>query len=102
MRSKLEKLSDLPRLSVFRSNKYIYAQIIDKKGRVLAATSDLKLKSQEVKVTRTEKANKVGQEIGQRALAANIKRVAFDRGAYKYHGRVKALAEGARSAGLKF
>lgn len=98
-RLKVRKLADRPRLSVFRSNKHIYAQIIDTKGKVLAAANDLKL---EAKVRKTEQAKKIGQEITRKALAANIKKVAFDRGLYKYHGRVKALAEGARGAGLRF
>lgn len=98
IRSKIKGLTDLPRLSVFRSNKYIYAQIIDGKGKILAAANDLKLKT---KTKKLERAAKVGRETAKKALAAKIEQAVFDRGAYKYHGRVKALAEGARKAGLK-
>lgn len=99
VRFRMRGLTDLPRLSVFRSNKYIYVQIIDDNKRVtLVAANDLKFKDQLGKI---ERAKKVGQEIGKKALAENIKQVAFDRGSYKYHGRVKALAEAAREAGLK-
>lgn len=99
VRFKFRALTGLPRLSVFRSNQYIYAQIIDVKGNILVAANDVKLKANFKKL---ERATKIGQEIAKKALAAKIKRVVFDRGAYKYHGRVKALAEGAREAGLEF
>lgn len=101
VRSKI-KSQDLARLVVFRSQKYIYGQIIDKKGRVLASASDVNKKLQGGKATKLERAKIVGQELGKKTLAAKIMRVVFDRGAYKYHGRVKSLAEGAREAGLKF
>ncbi len=90
--------SDLPRLIVFRSNKYIYAQVVDKNGKVLASANDLKIKEW----TKTERAYKVWQLVAERALKAWIEKVAFDRNWYKYHGRVKALADGARQWGLKF
>ncbi|MFZ8813346.1 MAG: 50S ribosomal protein L18 [Thermus aquaticus] len=88
------------RLSVFRSLKHIYAQIIDdEKGETLVAESSLALK---LKGNKTEVARKVGLALAEKALAKGIKQVAFDRGPYKYHGRVKALAEGAREGGLEF
>lgn len=101
VRSKI-KSQDLARLVVFRSQKYIYGQIIDKRGKVLAFASDVNKKLQSGKATKLERAKIVGQELGKKALAGKIVRVVFDRGAYKYHGRVKSLAEGAKEAGLKF
>ena len=92
-----------PRLSVFRSDKNIYAQIIDDAtGRTLAAASsiDKDLKSSLKNGWTAEAAAAVGKLIAQRGVAANVKDVVFDRGAYLYHGRVKALADAAREAGL--
>lgn len=103
IRARIKK-SGLPRLSVFRSNKHIYAQIIDDKaGKTLVAASDLNLDSKlKEKKTKTQKAQLVGEKIAQLALKQKIKKVVFDRGCYLYHGRVKALAEAARQAGLDF
>lgn len=90
----------VPHLLVFRSNKYMYAQVVDNKThKVVAAVSDKMLT---VKGTKSERAKAVGKEIAERAIKAKLKAVVFDRGPYKYHGRVKALAEGAREGGLKF
>lgn len=95
----LESMS-CPRLSVFRSNEYIYAQIIDDRKRLtLVSASDLKLKD---KLTKSERAKLVGQELAKKALKKKIKTVVFDRGWYKFHGRIKALADAARENGLKF
>lgn len=92
--------STMPRLCVFRSNANIYAQIIDDTtGTTLVATSDLKLKK---KGTKSENAKKVGEDIAKLALAKKIEAVVFDRAGFAYHGRVKALADAAREAGLKF
>lgn len=89
-----------PRLCVFRSNKHIYAQLInDQNGKVLLAASDLEVKK---KGTKKELAQEVGKLIAQKAKKKKIEKVVFDRGGYKYHGRVKALAEGAREQGLIF
>lgn len=100
IRTKVSGTSDLPRLCVFRSNANIYAQIIDDEtGKTLVSTSSLNLK---LKKNDIETATKVGEEIAKLAKSAKIKEVVFDRGGYKYHGRVKALAEAARDAGLKF
>lgn len=91
------------RLSVFRSAKFIYAQIIDDtKGKTLAAYSSRHLGKEKGKLTKTEAAGLVGEELAKRAKAKKISQIVFDRGANKYHGQVKALAEGARKAGLKF
>lgn len=101
IRSKIKQNVDRPRLSVHRSNSYIYAQIIDDvKGKTLLGVSE-KLLGKE-KGTKTENAKKVGLLIAKKAAEKKIKDVVFDKGSYKYHGRVKALAEGAREGGLKF
>lgn len=94
-----------PRLSVFRSNKHIYAQVIDDgNGVTLAAASsvDTELKGSVDNGGVSEAAEKVGALVAKRALAAGVSRVVFDRGGYRYHGRVKALADAAREAGLMF
>lgn len=94
-----------PRLSVFRSHKHVYAQVIDDvAGRTLvSASSQEKEVGEGIKYSGNKDAAKaVGKTIAQRALAAGIQQVAFDRREYKYHGRVAALADGAREAGLKF
>jgi len=94
-----------PRLSVFRSSKHIYAQVIDdSKGHTLASASsiDAELKGNLPKGTDVAAAAEVGKLVAERALKAGIKDVIFDRGGYIYHGRVKALAEAAREAGLNF
>ncbi len=93
-----------PRLSVYRSNKYIYAQLIDdEKGQVLLASSERQLnKGKFKKLTKTQRALVLGEELARKARRKKIKSVVFDRSGYKYHGRVRALAEGARKGGLKF
>ncbi len=93
------------RLSVFRSGRYIYAQVIDDaRGATLAAASSLEkeLRGSLKTGADTAAAAEVGKLVAQRALAAGVEDVVFDRGAYKFHGRVKALAEAAREGGLKF
>jgi large subunit ribosomal protein L18 len=96
--------SQRPRLSVFRSNKYIFAQLIDDKGKVIAAYSskNISKKAKEGTKTKLEEAALVGEQIAVYAKKKKVTKVVFDRGAYKYHGRVKALAEGARKGGLNF
>lgn len=92
-----------PRLSVFRSSKHIYAQVIDDaRGQTLAAASSMEKDFKSDKGGNREAANLVGKLIAERAVKAGIENVVFDRGGYLYHGRVKALAEAAREAGLKF
>ena len=92
---------DCPRLNVFRSNKQIYAQIIDDTtGKTLAASSSVVLKLEQG--GNIEAAKKVGADIAEKCKALNIESVRFDRGGYVYHGRVQALADAAREAGLKF
>lgn len=92
-----------PRLSVFRSNKEIYAQLIDdNSGATLATASSRDAAMKSVTGTKTELANAVGKAIAEKAKSINIETVSFDRGGNLYHGRVKALADAAREAGLKF
>ena len=105
VRKKISGTPDMPRLSVYRSNKHIQAQIIDDtKGITLvaASTMDPSLKGQLEEVDKKGAAKLVGKLIGERALAAGIKNVVFDRGGYVYTGRVAAVADGAREAGLEF
>jgi large subunit ribosomal protein L18 len=99
------KAGERPRLSVFRSGKHIYAQVIDDRaGRTLAAASSLEKSLREELRTGADKgaASAVGKLIAERATAAGVTAVVFDRGAYLYHGRVKALADAAREGGLAF
>ena len=101
VRAKISGTSEAPRLCVYRSNKNIEAQIIDDvKGVTLVASSSMSLKLENG--SNVEAAAKVGQDIAEKALAKKIKKVVFDRSGYIYHGRVKALAEAAREAGLEF
>lgn len=91
------------RLTVHRSNKHIYAQLIDdKKGVTLVSAGDLGKETKGKKSGKTESAFFVGEKIAERASKKGIKTVAFDRSGYKYHGRIKAVAEGARKGGLNF
>ncbi|MBQ0075605.1 MAG: 50S ribosomal protein L18 [Bacteroidales bacterium] len=100
IRTKIAGTAEQPRLTVFRSNCQIYAQVIDDvKGVTLASASSLNIKD---KMTKTEKAKKVGAAIAEAAKAAGVEKVVFDRNGYLYHGRVQTLADAAREAGLKF
>jgi len=97
--------SERPRLNVFRSLCHIHAQVIDDgRGHTLvsASTIDPEVAAQLEGLTKTEQARVVGRVLAERALSRGIKKVVFDRGGYKYHGRVKALASGAREGGLEF
>lgn len=105
VRKKLSGTEIRPRLAVFRSAKHVYAQIIDDaRGHTLVAASSLeeKIAAEAKGRKKTEVSVLVGKAIAERALAQGTTQVAFDRGGYKYHGRVKALADAAREAGLKF
>jgi len=98
IRKKIEGSVDLPRLSVFRSNKSIYAQLIDDiAGNTLVAADSKKASG-----TKKDAAKEAGKKIAEKAKAAGIENVVFDRSGYLYHGRIKAFAEGAREGGLKF
>lgn len=102
IRKKIRGTAERPRLSVFRSNRAIYCQLIDDvAGHTLAAASTFEA-GIAGEGTKSEQAKKVGKILAEKAQAANITKVVFDRSGYLYHGRVKALAEGAREGGLKF
>ncbi len=99
IRTKIFGVSEHPRLSVFRSNKFIYAQVIDDtKGKTLAQASDIKIK----KGTKTERAKEVGAMIAEACKKLKITKVIFDRNGFRYTGRIKLVADEARSTGLKF
>ncbi len=99
VRAKVSGTSETPRLTVYRSLKYIYAQVIDDStGKTLVAIKDTDIKEGKNK---TEKAFAAGKILGEKALEKKISRVVFDKGSFKFHGRVKALADGVKEAGLK-
>lgn len=99
IRTKIQGTSECPRFSVFRSNQFIYAQVIDDTvGKTIVSASDMEIS----KGTKTEHSVQVGAEVAKLALAKGIKSVVFDRNGFKYTGRIKALADSAREAGLKF
>lgn len=100
VRAKISGTKERPRLCVFRSNQHIYAQLIDDESKkVLLSSNDLKIKKTEGKIIQ---ALELGKAVAKEAVEKGIKEVVFDRAGYIYHGRVKALAEGAREGGLKF
>ena len=103
IRLHLAGTQDRPRLAVFRSLNHIYAQVIDDaSGRTLAAASTVEKELKGSASTKTEEAAVVGRLLAERAKAAGVERVVFDRGGFRYHGRVKSLADAAREAGLEF
>lgn len=108
VRARVIGTAERPRLSVFRSARHIVAQLIDDEaGRTLVAMDDAKLKKAGIKnedglEAKTAAARAVGKALAEKARAAGIEKAVFDRGGYRYHGRVKALADGARSGGLEF
>jgi large subunit ribosomal protein L18 len=103
IRLHLAGTADRPRLAVFRSLNHIYAQVIDDaSGRTLAAASTVDRELKGSKATKTEEAAVVGRLIAGRAKAAGVERVVFDRAGFRYHGRIKSLADAAREAGLDF
>lgn len=100
IRAKVKGTEKCPRLSVFRSNKYIYAQLVDDiNGKTLVSSNDVKNKD---KSNKTQTAKEIGLLLAKKAIENKIESVVFDRAGYKYHGRIKAVAEGAREGGLKF
>jgi large subunit ribosomal protein L18 len=102
IRKNISGTADLPRLTVYRSNKQIYAQIIDDvRGVTLVSASSLKNEGAQ-SVAKVDQAKMVGKEVAEKAMAAGVERVVFDRNGYLYHGRVKSLADAAREVGLKF
>jgi large subunit ribosomal protein L18 len=116
VRAKVSGTAEVPRLSVFKSARHIYAQLInDEKGQTILRISDFEIKKPKTKKTETKKtkeekklagktavAYEVGKLVAKKSLEKKIKKVIFDRGGFAYHGRIKALAEGARGEGLKF
>ncbi len=106
IRARLKYITNRPRLSVHKSNRYLYAQLIDQSsGKILAAYSTKKLLKEKPKLAEkkpVEQALEVGRILGKIILKQKIKEIVFDRSGYKYHGKIKALAEGLREAGLNF
>ena len=103
VRKSISGTPDRPRMSVFRSNRDIYVQLIDDlAGHTVASASSAIAEIREQKITKTEKAAIVGKQIAEKALAAGITKVVFDRNGYLYHGRIKSLADAAREGGLMF
>ena len=102
VRKTIKGTPERPRLSVFRSNKQIYAQLIDDLSGVTIASASSASKEFSMKANKVDIAKEIGKSIASKATQSGINTVVFDRGGYLYHGRVKALAEGAREAGLKF
>lgn len=105
LRNKISGTGTHPRLNVFRSSSHIYAQLIDDQAGhtlVAAASNDRELRARLTAGTPVETARQVGEALAERALAQGVTAAVFDRGGYRFHGRVKALAEGSRSKGLKF
>ena len=103
IRFKIKKNSSRKRLTVFKSNNHVYAQIIsDQEGTTIASASSLEKNLITEKLTRKELAERVGKEIAKRSIKKGVKNVAFDKGKYKYHGIIKIIADAARSEGLNF
>jgi large subunit ribosomal protein L18 len=103
IRLHLEGTESRPRLAVFRSNNHIYAQVIDDaSGRTLATASTVEKELRGSKETKTQEAASVGKLVAERAKSAGVERVVFDRAGFRYHGRIKSLADAAREAGLDF
>lgn len=101
VRARISGSAERPRCAVFRSNAYMYAQLIDDaKGKTLAAASTKELPAALRKKTKTEQAHALGELIAEKAIGLGVKKAVFDRRGYRYHGRVKAVAEGARKKGL--
>lgn len=101
IRAKIRGTKETPRLSVYRSSSHIYAQLIDdSSGKTILGVSEKNLKS--AKGNKTELAKALGLFLAEKSLTKKVKKVRFDKGPYKYHGRIKALAEGAREGGLEF
>jgi large subunit ribosomal protein L18 len=103
VRAKITGTKEIPRVSVFRSNRHLFVQVIDDLTGKTLMSSIVKSKTKStMKGTKSETATKIGEMIAEKAKAAGISKIMFDRGGYKYHGRVKALAEGLRKGGLEF
>ena len=103
VRAKIFGTRQKPRLSVYRSNKHLFLQLIDdESGKTILSVSDRELKSKKKDVKKSDRAYEAGKLLADRAKAKKIEKAVFDRGGYKYHGRVRRVAEGARESGLNF
>jgi large subunit ribosomal protein L18 len=102
IRNKMKGTPVRPRMAVYRSNRYIYCQVIDDLAGQTLVSASSREEGVPQDINKTEQAKLVGKLLAERALAANVTNIVFDRGGYLYHGRVKALADGAREAGLQF
>ena len=103
LRKRVSGTSERPRLAVFRSTRHIYAQVInDMEQKTLVSATDIEETMRDLKAPKKDRAKQVGAAIAKKCLEKGIDKVVFDRAGYKYHGRVSALADGAREAGLKF
>jgi len=103
LRKRINGTSERPRLAVFRSTRHIYVQVInDLEQKTLISATDIEEAMRDVKAPKKERAKQVGAAVAKKCLEKGIDKVVFDRAGYKYHGRVSALADGAREAGLKF
>tara|TARA_Y100000768_G_scaffold212404_1_gene160033 strand:- start:195 stop:542 length:348 start_codon:yes stop_codon:yes gene_type:complete len=96
------KVQESPRLTVFRSSKHFYAQVFESNGSKVLVSASTNEKDLDIKANNVEGASAVGKKVAERAIENGIKKVVFDRSGYKYHGRIKALADSARDAGLEF
>lgn len=102
VRAVIEGTSERPRVSVFKSNKHVFVQFIDDKtGKTVLSSKIVSSKKSKIKGIKTEKAAKIGEMLAEKAKAVGIEEVVFDRGGFKYHGRIKAVADGLRKGGLK-
>ncbi len=102
IRNKVQGTPERPRISIFRSNKSIYAQVIDDLNGITICSASSNDNSVDASLSKVEQSNQVGKILADKVKSAGLESVVFDRGGYLYHGRVKALAEGAREGGLKF
>jgi len=104
VRAKVYGTAEKPRVSVFKSNRNVFAQFIDDEAgkTVLSSKIEEGTKTKKTKINKTEKAMKIGETLAEQAKEAGIKEVVFDRGGFKYHGRIKAVADGLRKGGIKF
>ena len=100
IRKLIKGTRDIPRVCVFRSNRYIYIQIVDDDSKKTMLSADDK--STSLKGNKTQRAGELAESLGSKAVAQGISKIVFDRAGYKYHGRVKSVAEGLRKAGLQF
>lgn len=103
VRSRIFGTAEIPRVSVFKSNRYVFTQFIDDTtGKTIISSKIVSGPESKIKGSKTEIASKIGEILAEKAKEAGIKEAVFDRGGFKYHGRIKAIAEGLRKGGLKF